>query len=237
MAGEWIKVDRGTPDKPEIFKMARQLKCDRDLVFGKLIRLWAWFDQNSVDGVVDGMVSTDVDAVVDMDEFFNALKSVNWCDSDDENARIWLTNFDRHNGETAKKRALKNNRQARYREGLKGSDGRVDTSPSTDASTREEKRREEVKKKNKKKKHPLPESFELTESMIEWFNKQNFTIEVHSATEKWKNSMWGDTDKYQKTDWVATWRNGMHKAQEWLNQKQGSNITQFKPMPMAGSEH
>lgn len=147
MAGDWIKIETSTPDKPEIFRISRYLNgLDRDVVFGKLIRLWVWFDKNSVDGVVDGLVSTDVDNMLSQESFMQALKSVNWCDFDDEKELIWLVNFDRHNGETAKKRALKNRRQAKYRKGSRGSvDTRPSTAASTNASTREEKRREEYK--------------------------------------------------------------------------------------------
>lgn len=141
MAGEWIKVEITTPDKPELMKAARILGVDRDLVFGKLVRLWGWFDKNSVDGRVDGVVSTDVDRLVDMDGFCEALKSVGWLEYDDDAEIVTLPNFDVHNGETAKQRASRNKRQAKWRENV---DGGVDKGASTKASTREEKRREEV---------------------------------------------------------------------------------------------
>ena len=48
MAGEWIKIERSTMDKPEILRVARILGIDKDAVLGKLIRLWAWFDAVSV---------------------------------------------------------------------------------------------------------------------------------------------------------------------------------------------
>jgi hypothetical protein len=126
MAGEWIKVEKATPDKPEILRMARELCIDRDAVFGKLILIWMWFDQNSVDGVVDGAVDADVDAVVRMTGFASVMRSVGWLfDKPDDEADptihsthipgLALPNFDRHNGETAKKRALRNDRQAKWR--------------------------------------------------------------------------------------------------------------------------
>jgi hypothetical protein len=137
VAGEWIKVEKATPDKPEVLRMARLLELDRDLVLGKIVRFWSWADANSVDGVVDGVVSTDVDAVVDLPGFANALKVVGWLEFDDAAQKIALPKFGRHNGESAKKRALKTERQARWR------DGRVDNGASTAPSTREEKNKEE----------------------------------------------------------------------------------------------
>lgn len=142
MAGEWLKVDKATPDKPEVMRMARMLRLDRDTVFGKLFRVWAWFDLQSVDGRVDGCVSTDIDTLVDADGFASAMKAVGWLDYNDTSEVLILPNFDRHNGETAKKRALKNRRQSNWRQ---NKDAGVDAKPSTVASTREEKRREEKK--------------------------------------------------------------------------------------------
>jgi uncharacterized phage protein (TIGR02220 family) len=161
MAGEWIKVEKATPDKPEVLRMARELCIDRDAVFGKLMLIWMWFDANSVDGVVDGAVDADVDALVRMTGFASVMRSVGWLfDKPDEDADptihstyipgLALPNFDRHNGETAKKRALRNDRQAKWRSKSVDVyvDTNVDTTSSTKASTREEKRREEVKAKN-----------------------------------------------------------------------------------------
>lgn len=146
MAGEWIKVEAATADKPEVLRMARILKIDRDAVFGKLTRLWAWFDCNSVDGVVDGVVDADIDRICYCDGFTAACVAVGWLEYDARAERVSLPNFDRHNGETAKQRALKNRRQANWRKSV---DGNVDKSSSTEASTREEKRREEKEKKEK----------------------------------------------------------------------------------------
>lgn len=140
MAGEWIKVECSTPDKPEVFRAARRLGIDRDQVFGLLIRLWAWFDQNSVDGHVDGVTSTDVDGLVGLPGFCEAIRSVGWLEFDDDKEIITLPNFERHNGETAKKRALKNKRQERWRQkSSEKVDDEASTSGSTSASTREEK--------------------------------------------------------------------------------------------------
>ena len=138
MAGEWIKLELSTCDKPELFKMARILQIDRDLVLGLLIRFWAWFDKNSVDGHVDGIVVDDLDGVVAHKGFCNAMIDVGWLKFDDIKQFVELPNFSRHNGQTAKTRALKNDRQARWR------NNSVDILTSTKTSTREEKRREDI---------------------------------------------------------------------------------------------
>lgn len=151
MAGEWIKIEAATADKPEVLRMARLLKIDQDAVFGKLVRLWSWFDSNSVDGVVDGAVDADVDRLCHCSGFAAACISVGWLEFDPATERLTLPNFERHNGETAKKRALKNRRQAKWRASVDGSvDDSVDGAASTSASTREEKRREEKKKQKQR---------------------------------------------------------------------------------------
>ena len=138
MAGDWIKLEKATADKPEVLRMARALKLDRDSVFGKLLRVWIWFDGNSVDGNVDGAVDADVDALVSHSGFADAMRNVGWLTDTESGAGLQLPKFDRHNGETAKKRALKNNRQTNWRQ---KKDAQASTPASTSASTREEKRR------------------------------------------------------------------------------------------------
>lgn len=162
MAGEWIKLEATTLDKPEVLRIARMLKIDRDAALGKLVRLWSWFDANSVDGVVDGVVDADVDRMCFCPGFAAACVAVCWLVVDEQAERITLPNFDRHNGETAKQRALKNRRQANWRAGkVVLVDGRVDalvdTPPSTAASTREENKEQRAKAKPSAAPTALPE--------------------------------------------------------------------------------
>jgi hypothetical protein len=50
MAGFWIKFDTSTSDKPEVWAIAGQLGIDPDAVVGKLLRVWAWFDDQTETG-------------------------------------------------------------------------------------------------------------------------------------------------------------------------------------------
>ena len=50
MADFWIKIEKSTPDKPEIFEMAEILGVDPDAILGKLIRVWAWMDSMKIVG-------------------------------------------------------------------------------------------------------------------------------------------------------------------------------------------
>lgn len=136
----WIKIQHGLHSKPEVFSISRRLGISANEAVGLLVKFWCWCDENSVDGCVDHLQSTDVDQIVGFSEFGNALLSVKWITFDSKKTGFSVSNFDRHNGETAKKRALKNNAQAKWRKGSKES---VDSSRSTNVSTREEKIREE----------------------------------------------------------------------------------------------
>ena len=140
MAGEWIKIDSGIHRKPEVFALARRLNRPVDEIVGFLVRFWIWADQSTVDGSVDHMQSTDVDTVVGVPGFAEALISVKWMQNDRSGIGILIPNFSRHNGESAKKRIQQNAAQARWRANV---EGRASTGASTKSSTREEKRREE----------------------------------------------------------------------------------------------
>lgn len=113
MAGDWIKIEHTTPDKPEVVRMATALRIDQDAVTGKLLRLWAWADQNSIDGA-DVMVTTSfIDRITGRRGFAQALIEVGWLR--EEEGRLHLPNFDRHNGQTAKARAESARRMTKTR--------------------------------------------------------------------------------------------------------------------------
>jgi len=145
MAGDWIKMRMDLPEDPAVYRLARLTSLDRLSVVGRLYAFWAWADKHAVDGRVDGGSSADVDDIVSHEGFADAMVKVNWLEVGDE--YLAIPKHDRHNGESAKERSLKNARQARWRE---KKDEVPSTPPSTKPSTREEKRREE------KKSTPLP---------------------------------------------------------------------------------
>ena len=144
MAGDWIKMRVDLKDDPSVFKLAEMLAVDELHVIGCLFCFWAWADKHAVDGHVDGATTRLVDKVSSTQGFCAAMQAVGWLVVEESGVRI--PNFDRHNGESAKERGLKNARQARWRAGNKADvDAKPSTDASTDPSTREEKRREEKK--------------------------------------------------------------------------------------------
>ncbi|ENY6482331.1 hypothetical protein [Salmonella enterica] len=118
MASNWIKVEVITPDKPEIYHLAERLSLDPDAVLGKLIRLWVWADQQTIDGNANcnaaSVTKNAIDRITFATGFADALISVGWLTESD--GKLSIPNFERHNGESSKKRALTNNRVTKVRE-------------------------------------------------------------------------------------------------------------------------
>lgn len=114
----WIKVEDTTPDKPEVIGIADILGIDQDAAFGKLVRIWIWADQQTYNGNAGGNGVSVTRAFLDrcacVTGFANAMVKVGWLLLNDDGSLIF-PNFDRHNGETAKQRALASKRVAIHR--------------------------------------------------------------------------------------------------------------------------
>lgn len=146
MAGDWLKVEVATPDKPEIWLIAEALQIDPDAVVGKLFRVWAWFDQQTENGNAPTVTKMLLDRKVGVTGFCDAVIQAGWME---EKGSLILPNFDRHNGQTAKNRALTAKRVKKHKEtNAKGNDGSV-TEVTDETLPKEEKRREEKKGNNK----------------------------------------------------------------------------------------
>lgn len=113
MAGEWIKLTHESPDKPEIVELAGILNIDHDAAFGKCVRLWIWVDQQSVDGNDFIVTPAFIDRLTNCPGFSQGLLKVGWLKA--RNGKFSIPNFDRHNGQTAKGRALTKDRVKRHR--------------------------------------------------------------------------------------------------------------------------
>lgn len=223
MAGDWIKVESNTPDKPEVIGMADMLGLSPAHVFGGLFMVWRWFDQHTTEGNALYVTKVTVDRLSGVTGFAEAMHKVGWLIID-EGGAISLPNFDRHCGDTAKSRALTAKRVAKHKKISAKSNAKSNahsvTTSVTSALPREEKRREEIKEKINKKesgaKRALPEKFSVTPEMRAWA-ESNVSIDIDQATEQWKNSMLAHGRKY--VDWGRAWQNGMINAQKWANEK------------------
>ena len=134
MAGDWIKLQKDTPDKPEVLAIAARLGIDPDAVTGKLIRIWSWFDTHTTNGNAQSVTYAFLDRICGVTGFAEQVALVGWLEQNGH--ELTLPNFDFHNGETAKKRAMGKNRTEKHRSNAESNAESV-TKPSP------EKRREE----------------------------------------------------------------------------------------------
>jgi len=150
MAGDWIKMECNTPDKPEVIALTVKMGWDDpDLTVGKLFKVWRWFDQHTTEGNAVGVTPALLDRYFGVTGFVTALTQVGWLTVTVDG--ISLPNFDRHNGASAKKRSLtakrvanhKNNAKANAEANAKGN-AEGNAPNVTQALPREEKRREEI---------------------------------------------------------------------------------------------
>lgn len=211
----WIKVERSTPDKPEVWAIAQELKLDADTVMGKLLRVWLWFDEQTEDGNAKSVTSVTlalrIDALTGVTGFAKAMRSTGWLNGTS------IPHFDRHNGESAKKRALTTNRVKRYR-----------NAPNV-TSALPEKRREEGKPT------PVVKTSRTSSSHSERESRASRLAQDWKIPEEWRTwtmaaqSSWtegqvnlvaaGFHDYWlaksgkdgTKNDWFATWRNWVRR--------------------------
>ena len=103
MAGDWIKMRADLGDDPSVIHIANVLGMDEDTVVGKLHRLWAWADKHTTDGTAPAITGRRVDKFVSAAGFADAMVSAKWISFSEEG--VCFPNFERHNGESAKRRS------------------------------------------------------------------------------------------------------------------------------------
>lgn len=113
MAGDWMKVELELPDKPEVHAIAGTLGLDPDMVVGKLIRVWQWFDKHTTNGNAFGVTYSLIDRITLVTGFGEAMMFVGWLEQNDK--FLSMPKFERHTSKSAKTRALTGNRVKKHR--------------------------------------------------------------------------------------------------------------------------
>lgn len=158
MAGDWIKIRIDLNDDPNVYILSDALGLEVPTVVGHLVVFWGWMDRHTPDGKGLNLTENVIDKKIGVVGFAAALRSVGWLEG--ENMSLTIPNFERHNGMSAKARALeaeaKRLRRNEKSEKLAQSEGSKKSSvenvrqPSDKniekCPTREEKRREENNK-------------------------------------------------------------------------------------------
>lgn len=113
MAGDWIKMRCNLDTDPAVFQIAASLEMDELAVVGRLWKVWAWADQHCADCNAVSVTRNVLDRITSTPGFADAMQKVGWLEGLD--GALSFPHFDRHNGQTAKKRALTKNRVEKTR--------------------------------------------------------------------------------------------------------------------------
>lgn len=113
MSENWIKMRTNLSRTPEVFQIAGETGLDRFAVVGRLHEIWSWFDEMTEDGNAAGVTFVTVNSLVGNDNFAQAMHNVGWLDEND--GVLIAPHFDKHNGQTARKRANTARRVATHR--------------------------------------------------------------------------------------------------------------------------
>jgi hypothetical protein len=113
MAGDWIKMRCNLDTDPAVFQIAGALEMDELAVVGRLWKVWAWADQHCADCNAVSVTRNVLDRITSTPGFADAMQKVGWLEGLD--GALSFPHFDRHNGQTAKKRALTKNRVEKTR--------------------------------------------------------------------------------------------------------------------------
>jgi hypothetical protein len=114
MAGEWIALDVGLPDKPEVQELLDVTGEQLEVVVFRLYKLWSWAALNCEDGTAK-MTPTRLARVCGGEaDFWRAVASVGWLEFDETAATVAVPGWDRRFSQAAKSRAQQADRAKAY---------------------------------------------------------------------------------------------------------------------------
>ena len=88
MAGDWIKLETATPDKPEVHRIADLLGVTADDALGKLARFWIWVDRNVRNGHVTHVYARPLESMMHCAGFVAAMVDVGWLLLDEKTGEV-----------------------------------------------------------------------------------------------------------------------------------------------------
>jgi DNA replication protein DnaT len=110
----WIKLETHTPEKPEIFQIAKLCNTTTAEAFMAFVRFLSHADRVTTDGYIDFITAEEVDRISGLPGFGFALEEVRWAVFY-ENGGIQLAKWERHNGQSAKRRLIEAERKRQHR--------------------------------------------------------------------------------------------------------------------------
>ena len=114
MGFDWIKIEKATPQKPEILALSELLEIHPVHAFGLCVRFWIWCDDQLLDGNAKNVTKVTLDYVIQHAGFADALVTVGWLR--DRSGSLEVPHFDRHLSEGSKNRALTKERVRKSKE-------------------------------------------------------------------------------------------------------------------------
>lgn len=118
----WIKVQTTLARSAKMMQFAAVLRMQRREALGVAVEWFCWVDSQCSNGYT-GLLPEQVDDVMGCERLADALLAVGW-GFVGEDGFLYIADFEQHNGECAKNRALAAERQARFKNG-KGNAGSV----------------------------------------------------------------------------------------------------------------
>jgi hypothetical protein len=208
MAGDWIKMRSNIKDDPDVVLIAGKLSTDEFSVIGRLHAVWAWLDQHSADGISVRTTSAYLDRLTACPGFAEALRAVGWLDGRD--GSLTFPNFEKHNGETAKARALAKNRMQKQERNI----SYASSVRSVTQTASPEKRREEKSVGSAARPAGIEEAFEFSKAKS-YPNK---------VTERWFKSR--ESTGWEKAN-GAPIRNWRADLDVWVMEEMRKNPSSF----------
>lgn len=236
MAGDWIKMRPTLLTSPKVNGIARALESSpnvsralstsfngamseivtrnvmRNVTVASLLTVWGAANEHTSDGIFRNADLADIDDMVGIPGFGEAMESVGWAEYDPDEDCVILPNFNEYNT-CGRDRTKKNNaeRQRRYRQKKKAeSNGDSDVTKDVTNNGREEKRREEIYPPNPRagarERFPMTEAWEPdAKALAAHIRMMNISgVSAHQLTESL-----GEFRSY----WVTQDRN--HSESEW----------------------
>ncbi len=211
MAGDWLKFECSTPDKPEVLAItARMGWDDPDLAVGKLFRVWRWFDQHTTNGNAIGVTPELLDRIAGATGFAQAMEMAGWLVVTE--GCLELPGFEKHNGATAKSRAQTAKRVANHRALEDCNAGTVTPALARDLDLEKSKPLKSKARAEAATATRLPADWNPSDAALEFCKTTRPELNPRDVADRFRD-YWVAVPgaKGRKTDWVATWRNWVRR--------------------------
>lgn len=109
----WIKIQKNLHEKPEVMQLCFELGLTEFDVTGRLIAFWSWWDTHSETGREVSQICHTLNRITGHENFCEAMKKVGWLE--EKHGHFIVPNFEKHFGESAKKRLNAQIRQKKHR--------------------------------------------------------------------------------------------------------------------------